>query len=93
MKTKTAEEFEAKVSEKGITKWFIHNCSMCQYACGYVFMDGKVYYDNGCYCTNGENLNQRSYEDVAGNYNMQSHPNQIKKMDKFWGFKLATKNK
>ena len=82
-----AEHFKNQVIEKDISFWNVHNCSLCQYECGFHFPNGDVSYDNGCYCTDGQNLRPSNWEDVAGQYNMQTHPNAIKKMDEFWGFK------
>jgi len=84
---KTAKEFEKKVKEENITEWLGHNCTLCGYQVGYHFIEGNVYYDNGCDCTNGKNLNPRTWEDVAERYNMQTHPDVIKRMNNFWKFK------
>lgn len=80
-----AEEFERAARERGITRWPLHNCSMCHYQCGFVFSDGQVAYDAGCYCSGG-GLQPRTTEDVAAQYNMQRHPDVIAKYDAFWGF-------
>jgi len=83
---KTAEDFEKQAELKGITTWESHDCSMCGYVVGYEFHGKDVYYDNGCDCTNGRNLNTRTWEDVAERYNIQSNSEVIDRMNKYWGF-------
>ena len=67
----------------------IHRCSMCDYPCGYVIAGiDNIYYDNGCYCTNCSGAYERSYEDIAEDYNMQSQPNSItENIEEFFKFK------
>lgn len=55
---KTPEEFKKQSEIKNITFWGIHNCSMCNYLCGFVFQDGLVYYDSGCDCTRRSSIEQ-----------------------------------
>jgi hypothetical protein len=84
---RTPEEFKQKVKERKVDFWISHPCSMCNYPVGYVFKGKKVFYDNGCYCTNSPSkLTERKWEDVADKYNQQNHPEVIKRMDEFWGF-------
>jgi len=87
------EEFQKQVKEKRIAYWHIGECWMCNYPLGFHFIDGNVFYDNGCNCTSGRNLNPRTWEQIAEMYNMQSNPKFIKKMDKFFGFKPIIKIK
>lgn len=64
---KTAEQFKnAKVLQERVT---IHNCTFCDYECGFIFTEGKVFYDSGCYCVNYRNVRQRDWEYVASLYN------------------------
>lgn len=82
------EDFQLQAERNNITRWNMHNCSICDFACGYVFIDGLVYYDSGCDCTNqGQNLKLRSWQNVADFYKSQSKESVIAKMDEFWGFK------
>lgn len=83
---KTSEDFKTAVAKKNIQFWPIHNCSICEYPCGYVFKDDQVFYDNGCYCTYGQNLNPQDWGDVARQYNMQTNLLHIEEMNKFFGF-------
>lgn len=71
-----------------VSKWFIHKCSMCGYQCGYIFFeDGRVVYDSGCNCFHlPYTLNISSWEDVASTYNRVTDPEEIAKMNKYWGF-------
>jgi len=86
---RTAEQFQEQVKKKDIKKWNIHDCSICGYQCGYVFENGEALYDSGCYCVSYKNVEPRTWEDVAGQYNMQKNAEVIKKMDEFWGFDVS----
>lgn len=70
----TAEQVAAAVKDKGYHRVHVHNCSMCDYPCGYIFDGGDVRYDSGCDCTGRYQVHRRSYEDVADWVNMQSSP-------------------
>lgn len=83
---RTAEEFKAQAKVKNITQWPGHNCPKCGYTVGYYFQGENVFFDNGCDCFSGQNLKPRTWEEVANRYNMQTHPDVIKKMDEHWGF-------
>ena len=84
---KTGQDFRDAVELNNLTQWHIHNCSICGYDCGYRFISGEVYYDNGCYCTCGENLNKRTWGDVANQYLIQTNPEVINGMNKMFNFK------
>ncbi len=86
---KTGDDFRKAAEEKNISKWNIHDCSICGYLCGFVFSGDHqhVAYDSGCDCTGREHYQHRIWESVAQHYNLQSHPEVIKEMNKFWGFK------
>ncbi len=83
---KTVNDFKRQVKAKNITRWLIHDCSMCGYHCGYYFDGDKVEYDNGCGCSM-QPRSPRTWDSVAEHYNMQTNKKGIKKMDEFWGFK------
>jgi hypothetical protein len=105
MKKITAEELKQAIKEKGITRWDIHECSMCGYLCGYVFVGEQVFYDSGCDCMSyGNKLNPRNWGDVVDQYNRQidwfedktnKHPEKtmevIKKDAEYFGFELKKK--
>ena len=86
---KTADDFKNLIDTLEIDRWILHNCSFCSYQCGFVFQrNGRVYYDNGCICTNNfNNLRISSFEEVAEHYNIQKDESCIKEMNEFWGFK------
>ena len=72
---RTADEFEAQAKKHNIKEWDNHDCVMCGYMCKHLFIEGKVYYDPGCHCTgrgHGENLELRSWQEIAEQYNMQN---------------------
>lgn len=83
---KTPEEFELQANNKGIIKWQIRECSICNYPLSYYFSNGQVTFDSGCDCTRLNNIRQSSWNDVADFFNMQEHPSLVEKMNQFWGF-------
>lgn len=36
-------------------KYTLHNCSMCNYPCGWLFENDVLYFDSGCDCTRSSN--------------------------------------
>ena len=65
----------------------MHTCSMCRYPCAFLFSGDTVRYDAGCDCVKyGPAITSRTWDSVAGHYNLQSHPEVIKEMNTFWGF-------
>lgn len=88
MTQKNRIDFQVAAFKYRPNKWVIHNCSICNYPCGYVFCPNHelVGYDSGCNCTRQENINQCSWDKLAEYYNMQKNEEYIKKMDEFWGF-------
>jgi hypothetical protein len=90
---KTGEDFKQSASENNISEWTVHDCSICGYPCGYQFSGDDVYYDSGCWCVSYSDKRKKSWDDVASFYNMQSHPDIIKKFDEFWHFTSAKKTK
>ena len=84
---KTASDFQKAAQLHGINYWPVHNCSMCEYPCSYVFDDDQVHYDSGCDCVNrGSVFIKSSWHEVADFYNAQKHPAVIAKMNGFWRF-------
>lgn len=51
------EKFIDKLKKTG-TKYTLHNCSMCNYPCGWFMRGEKLYYDSGCNCVNYNNTQQ-----------------------------------
>lgn len=92
-KMKTGEDFKKSAIENNIDYWPVHNCSMCGYECGYIFFmfeEAEVAYDHGCDCTRRRDKSKRDWSDVADQYNMQKHPDVIKKMNEYWRFENGT---
>lgn len=83
---KTVQDFKTAAKEKNITRWNIHDCSICGYVCGYIIQGDQVYYDSGCDCIGRENVQPRSWHDIVEHYNMQTSEKYIKEMNAFWGF-------
>ena len=85
------EEFIESAIKNNIRSWGIHNCSLCDYLCGYIFFSEyhgfEVLYDNGCDCTRRYVIGPRNWENVSDLYNIQKSPEVIKQMNEFWGFK------
>ena len=88
---RTVEEFKEAVAVRMIIFWPFHNCSMCDYACGFIFFENQVEYDSGCDCVSYSGIRPSSWDEVAEMYNAQKHPDVIKKMDAFWGFSDGSK--
>lgn len=44
-----------------------HHCSICNYPCGYVFINDKPYYDSGCNCLKdwSQSLEPRTEEELS----------------------------
>ncbi len=87
---RTPEEFKEQARLLNITFWENHKCSICNTPVGYEFKNGESSYNSNCSCVNYTSPNHsHGWQEVANSYNLQSHPDVIKKMDKFWGFKTA----
>ncbi len=83
---KTAEHFARAAHEHGITYWPIRACSICGYQLAYLIDRDVVLYDPGCDCTY-QSYERRSFGDLADHYNMQSNPDVVAQMDRFWRFR------
>jgi len=85
---KDAEQLKELAKAKGIRKWFIRPCSICEYPLGYVFsLDYEtVGYDTGCNCTTYNYVvNRSSWEELAHDFNRAEHPETIKQRNECWG--------
>ena len=83
---KSPKDFKNAAKKLNLSKWPVHDCSICGYSCGYVFDGNNVGYDSGCDCVTWENIRPSSWADVADFYNMQHSPKIIEAMNRFWGF-------
>ena len=69
---KTTEQLKEQAKKIGLKRWKVHNCSMCDYPCGYIIRGEEVFYDPGC-GTNyrpadfdiGINANENRKEDIC----------------------------
>jgi len=86
---KTGEDFKKSVEENHIEYWPVHNCSMCDYECGYIFnFNGhEVVYDSGCDCTRRYVKEARTWGNIAEQYNLNmKNPSIMKEYNEFWKF-------
>lgn len=88
---KTGSDFKTAVKKHRITHWNSIRCPFCMYKKGYVFIDDKVFYDVGCDCITGEDLLKSTWDDVADDYNIQTNPTLIARMDSVFKFKNKLK--
>jgi hypothetical protein len=95
---KTADQLKEQAKKIHLTFWPIHDCSICGYTCGYYFEHDweDVFYDSGCDCVTYSNIQERSWENVADNYNLNQPENNPKiskefldKLNKIWQFEEA----
>lgn len=88
----TDVEFFIKAQrEKNISRWVIHRCSMCNYGCAFIFRGNSVFYDAGCDCTYGSDLQEMMWEDVFDHYNAQKNSKIIEEYNEFWGLNEVEK--
>lgn len=66
---KTSSELKEQAKKIGLTRWNIHDCSMCGYWCGYNIKDDDVTYDSGCNCSWGGEQ-ESSWDDLTESFNM-----------------------
>ena len=86
---RTAEDFKEQLQKRNITEWQIRDCSICGYTLRFMFLNGYVFFDRGCFCVNSPAIEESSFEHIAEIYNRQTNPAVIKDMDIFWGFATA----
>lgn len=69
-----------------VTHWIIHSCSLCGVPVGYFFESDKsgVWFDGSCNCSSVFGPQVRSWDEIAGHFNLQRHPDVIKKYQEFW---------
>lgn len=83
---KTTLDFKQVVEERKLTHYDVNDCSICGVYYGYKFNRGDVYFNSSCGCASSY-PRISSYQEIADDYNRQSHPQIIEKMNAFWGFK------
>lgn len=82
----TPSEFKFAARVHNIDHWELHNCTFCGYRCGFIFVNEKVYYDHGCYCSVKQKLRNSDWAEVADWFNIQTNETVLKNFNKFWGF-------
>ncbi len=94
---KTAEELKDQAQKIGLNFYPVHNCTMCNYTCGYLIDRGNVSYDSGCDCTRRYVVEPRNWEDLANTYNMNQPENNpeigshhLDELNKTWKFPNTT---
>ncbi len=82
-----ASFFEKQVIDQNMSKWNMHDCSLCDYKCGFVFkLKGdkvKVYYDSGCHCSRSS-LRLDTFDNVIKHIEIQSNEKIITEYAKYW---------
>lgn len=67
----TAEQVQAAVLAKRITKIDHHRCSMCQHMVFYSVIDGSLFFNAGCGCA-WESPRACNWQEAANYINMQT---------------------
>jgi len=87
------DHFKNEIIKNNIRKWNIHDCSICDYKCGYLFriVDNNitVLYDSGCYCYPAKSRYSSLY-DVIKYIKMQSDSKVIDQYKNFWNIDRST---
>lgn len=73
---KTADDFKKAAAERHLTKWNIHECSICGAPVGFIFRGDSVYFDSGCDCAQGD-LRESDWQEVAECYNRNAGANDV----------------
>lgn len=78
-----------QIIDKRIKKWNVHDCSICNYKCGFIFDTCKqdnvtLLYDCGCYCLY-QPPRTASFEQVINHMQIQSNLDVINEYKLFWG--------
>ena len=86
----TIDFLKGQVITKIISRWDIHNCSICGYKGGFIFIikgeDVEVKYDSGCYCIRMPPSTQ-NFQQIVDHIGMQTHPVVIEQYKQFWDIK------
>ena len=85
MDTITADQIKAATAEHVIRVWTLRTCSICYAPLNYQFpSDGTVYFNSNCDCgSRWEPVQERSYDDVARTFNMQTPEVRQRMWDEF----------
>lgn len=69
----TGDEVKEILQKRNATFIPWHNCSICDFEIGYVMEGEAVYFKLGCGCIDYGVLEPRTFDDIAGSYNMQDN--------------------
>lgn len=87
MTPRAAVDFMRAAGTRGIHRWPTGDCGLCGYPMAYLISGSRVLYDAGCWCTPPVPAPEpRGWGDLAARYSMQTRPDVIAAMDRFWGF-------
>lgn len=80
-------DIKKQIIELKLKEWIIHNCSLCNYPCGYKFSISRdevsVYYDCGCNCSSS-GWRKESLAKILDHINMQTNKEVLIKYSTFW---------
>lgn len=87
---KTGEDFKKQAKDHNLTSWPIRPCTFCEVEIGYEFRNGEPFFNSSCGCGLPPSpLQPRTWDAVAKQYNTQTSPKVIEKMDEFWHFETV----
>lgn len=78
------DTFKEGILKTGKRFFRFHDCSMCQYKCGYRVQGDAVQYDNGCYCVTYDGLRNSSWDEFYYAYKSQNESGK-KHLKEIWG--------
>ena len=97
---KTVEQLKEQAKKNDITRWRVHDCSMCGYPCSFIIDGEKVSYASGCECVSYYHVQKRSWDELTNTYNMNQPENNPKikqeyldELNETWQFELPEKVK
>lgn len=68
---KRGSDFKKQAKKYDKDQWLIHKCLICGYSYGFIFLGGKVYFDNSCHCAGYNNFRLCVWDDdVVNHYNL-----------------------
>lgn len=95
---KTAEDFQKIAAERGVTRFYIHRCSICGVPVGFMINYGQVEYDSSCDCA-WCHPRPSNWQEIADHYNRNVYASDVatrmenpkfreyvEEMNKVWGF-------
>lgn len=68
----TGEQVKKAMTDAGVNSVDHHKCGFCGYMTKYIRRGETLYFDAGCYCTPGNDLQIREWDEAAEWINMQN---------------------